>query len=125
MIKNKFKDLCLRSFMKTLIFRIGISKNEIKKVYHRFYLFRVKVIKNPDETVHVPVEKINYNIGKKEISALRRIGFLKLRATGIIFGEDWDLQKKLFSELNVYNAFQQRFVEGKEWEDTSYYEICK
>jgi 2-polyprenyl-3-methyl-5-hydroxy-6-metoxy-1,4-benzoquinol methylase len=35
---------------------------------------------------------------------------------------DWDKLEKRFEHLDVYIAFKERFVEGKDWEDTIFYQ---
>ena len=34
---------------------------------------------------------------------------------------DWNQSRKRFEDLDVYQAFKQRFEEGKRWEDTEFY----
>jgi hypothetical protein len=41
---------------------------------------------------------------------------------GNIIGGNWDLLEKSFEDLDVYIAFKERFVEGKKWETTMFYQ---
>lgn len=40
---------------------------------------------------------------------------------GTIRGGDWDLQTVRFEDLDVWESFQQRFLEGAKWQDTAFY----
>jgi hypothetical protein len=41
---------------------------------------------------------------------------------GKTIGGSWDKLEKKFEHLDVYIAFKERFVEGKDWEDTIFYQ---
>jgi len=41
---------------------------------------------------------------------------------GKIIDGDWDLSERPFEELDVHIAFKERFIEGKKWETTVYYQ---
>ena len=41
---------------------------------------------------------------------------------GEIIGGDWDRLEKKFEDLDVYIAFKERFINGKDWEDTIFYQ---
>ena len=47
----------------------------------------------------------------------------KRNEVGRVKAGDWDLNTMPFEHLDVYQAFKERFVEGKGWEETSYYNV--
>ncbi len=46
----------------------------------------------------------------------------KTNEIGKIVGGNWDLNTMSFNDLDIHKAFTGRFVHGKEWEETSYYQ---
>jgi len=40
---------------------------------------------------------------------------------GRIIGGDWDLQAKTFEDMDVWQAFKHRFIEGGQWSETPFY----
>ena len=48
--------------------------------------------------------------------------FTPYRYKGRIIGGAWDRLDKRFEDLDVYVAFKERFVEGRDWEDTVFYQ---
>jgi len=47
--------------------------------------------------------------------------FKNRRAVGDVRGGDWDYSSERFENHTVYKGFHERFVEGKPWEETTYY----
>lgn len=41
---------------------------------------------------------------------------------GKVIGGEWDHLEKRFEDLDVYVSFKERFIEGKKWQDTPYYQ---
>lgn len=41
---------------------------------------------------------------------------------GAIIGGDWDRLEKRFEDLDIYVAFRQALIEGKDWTDTAFYQ---
>lgn len=66
-----------------------------------------------DKTYYVDPEKIKY-------SSLIEFDISEDKAR--IVGGDWDRLEKRFEDLDVYVAFKERFMEGKEWKDTFFYQ---
>lgn len=66
-----------------------------------------------DKTYWVNPESIRYASMKE---------FLIYGDKGKTIGGDWDELEKRFDHLDVYIACRQRFIEGKDWEDTFYYQ---
>ena len=113
---------------------IAIKKNTIMAIrlsiarLFRFYI-KVKsiickdVISKPYEIVYVPVKLINRKVRFKN-SRVIKLGKVKIvRVVGKISNSDWDFQvdEKSIESMNFYIGFKERFIEGKEWEDTFYY----
>jgi len=75
---------------------------------------------NVDRTYWINPNKIIYAIkGTDEIIT----GFDIVKDKGKIISGDWDLPENRirFEDLDVYQAFYQRFVEGKSWQETDFY----
>ena len=69
-----------------------------------------------DKTYWVSPQEINYSLmspgGKFNI----------WQNYGKILGGDWDKSSVKFEDLDIYQAFKQRFKEGKKWEETKFYQ---
>ncbi len=87
------------------------------------------VLANPFTTVILPVELIRFRTTLSH-SKLREqrthIAGIKLRRrmVGAVLSGDWDLERKPFSEgTSSLRAFEERFIEDKDWEETIYYTV--
>lgn len=81
------------------------------------------VINRPFEIIYVPVGLISNMVSIEQFQRLRRRvgrGF-NVRLVGVIKGGDWDVQKTRFSEEISHIGFKERFLNGKEWEETVYF----
>jgi len=58
----------------------------------------------------------------KKIKDAVFIGKDVFRDTGKVLSEDWDLKRKSFEDTKVFRAFRDRFINGKEWKETAFYE---
>ena len=77
------------------------------------------MIARPHEIVYVPVNLINHVV---EFDNCRVYNYSKLRIVGKISDGDWDnCNKEEFTNLRVYKGFKERFVDGKDWEETIFY----
>lgn len=87
-------------------------------ILDRFYLAKYKFFNKPpypysEEIVMVDPERVKYSIPNYRIpNGYRRHGILK---------GDWDKDKRKL-ENTSWKGLRQRFVEGRNWEDTDYYE---
>ena len=73
-----------------------------------------------DKTYWINPNKILYFIkGTDEIIT----GFGIVKDKGKVIGGDWDLPENRirFEDLDVYQAFHQRFVAGEDWKETDFY----
>ena len=87
-----------------------IIKKEILKLAARLKYTTDKL--DFDKIYWVNPHKIEYCFGGK---------FNIWRNYGKVKGGDWDLLKKRFEDLDIYQAFKQVFKEGKKWEETEFY----
>ena len=68
-----------------------------------------------------------FNVDKTCWMDPRRIRYCSLKGVfsfihkGEIIGGDWDRLEKSFEDEDVQIAFKERFMEGRNWEDTSFY----
>lgn len=69
----------------------------------------------------VRVERIRW-VSPQRISYCSLQGFDIYDFGGRAIGGTWDLLEKKFEDLDVYVAFKQVFVEGKEWAQTVFYQ---
>jgi hypothetical protein len=63
-----------------------------------------------------------YWINPESIEYASLVEFNIWKDKGRIVGGDWDQLQKRFEDLDVYAALRERFVEGKAWQDTPYYQ---
>jgi hypothetical protein len=85
-----------------------------------------RIVDSPFETVELPLNLFTYTIKARYLPVQRRrkMLFSEVRVAGYIAGGDWDqkwIQSGRISDRYHYKGFIERFVEGKEWEDTLYY----
>jgi 2-polyprenyl-3-methyl-5-hydroxy-6-metoxy-1,4-benzoquinol methylase len=78
-----------------------------------------KLIKNKDNELNV--DKIFW-VDPKKIRYLSLNEFDSYKDKGKIIDGDWDLLERRFEDLDVHVAFRERFIEGKKWETTVYYQ---
>ncbi|MBI2450077.1 MAG: hypothetical protein HYV47_00915 [Candidatus Nealsonbacteria bacterium] len=62
-----------------------------------------------------------YLVSPQKIEFCLSAPFNKWRNYGKILAGDWDKLGPKFEELDSYKAIQQRFLEGKKWEETEFY----
>ncbi len=96
---------------------------EIEKEVYKLHLkFSNKIIEKPLDTVIVPVNLINMRIGTQQ-SKIKSITNKNISIMGVILDGNWDLKKKNIEEISLFSALKERFIEGKEWEETVYYDL--
>ena len=114
---------------------IAYSKSIVKFIKYnialtnRYYLqlkgkISEDVINHPHEIVYVPVRLIKYGVCFENQSYIHITKKLQLRVVGIIADGDWDSQnrEKIYDYIRFkYNGFKERFIEGKDWEDTVFF----
>lgn len=127
----------INRFLKKLLKPEPLRANKIPsivvgKTYHN-YLFLKSIVSSsimyrPFQVVSVPVNIIKMIKGNEGIPFEKRryknvIGF-NVRIAGIVLAGDWDLldDKRAIESDYTYLGFWERFVEGKEWEKTAYYQ---
>jgi len=87
-------------------------RGKLTGIYSRMQNFKG----DPFKLIWVKPDKIvNAGIGWGRYSKRSQIGRVR--------GGNWDLNCMPFAELDVYKAFQARFLDGKGWEETSYYQM--
>ncbi len=121
----------------------------ISLVYRQYLrlcgLFSVNVIYKPFQVVTVPVDLIQESVSPypeyyldwleqerlvetPEVEIVRKRKILwedDIRFAGKIAGGDWDLVRQEIDSMISYLAFRERFFEGKDWEETVYYQFLK
>ncbi len=107
-----------------------VIKTLVKKTYYFYLRIYGKTMYKPSEVIYVPTQDINNILVSPGKPSRRR--FLKIfnikvgvRVTGLILNGDWDLNKKKINDLLSFAVFKKRYLEGKEWEETSYYDKYK
>jgi len=89
------------------------------KLWKRLVTIRSNLNRNPGDPFELiwvdPDRIVNVGIGWNRYNKRREVGRVKRG--------DWDLNTMPFEHLDVFQSFKKRFVEGKEWEETSYYKV--
>jgi len=89
--------------------------------YLRFIIWKLKLkIRGSFGSKYFDPSKI-YWINPQKIEYCSLKGYGKWHHRGKIIGGDWDQQKIRIVDLDVYKAFRDRFLYGKNWEDTEFY----
>ncbi len=113
------------------IIKIMIAKIE-RPLFRKYWTIKGKfsssVIEKPYEVIYVPVRKINYIANKSRKERIKKgprkkIIASSLRVAGIISNDNWALNKKDFEDSNKFIAIKERFMDGKKWKNTSYYDL--
>jgi len=108
----------------------GSIKHYNKKIIKIKSKYSSKIITNPFQVVWISTKLINLrtknNWRQLHYKKLLGIEMLKLRMVGYILGGNWDQNTDLFvNTTNSLESFKQRFIEGKSWEETKYFEEFK
>lgn len=121
----------------------------LSPVYRQFLrlygLVSDSVISKPFQVVTVPTELIQESISpypeyyidwlendrlvetpEAEVVRKKKIFWAEdIRFAGKITGGDWDLVRQEMDSMISYIAFKEKFLEGKDWEETLYYQFLK
>ena len=127
MHKKIIKHLKQGTLLKAILNKLfkPITK-PITKLYELNLILKGKIISNPDEVVYVLTDSIEeYAVdiaptGKK-LQRYYNIGFIRQRIVGWIENGNWDNNTKRYDDQPHFSIFKERFVEGKEWEETGYH----
>lgn len=87
---------------------------KIRLVYLKLLLKYGGSAPHPNKIVEINPEEVNYSYPSSRTP--------KLPKYGVIDG-DWDLQKSEFGGY-IQTGLKERFIEGKDWEKTEYYQSC-
>ena len=129
---KRFAELAkIDGFWATLFKAIKLLIKRVAKRFYNIYLtlrgrFSDDVIRDPLQVIMVPTEKIEYKLQtppERKGEARFRLNRFGLRFAGLIWSGDWDKKGEKFTNLLVYKAFYERFVEKKEWDQTEYYNL--
>jgi len=106
--QSKKKSPFLKSIFQIILSFIFLVEKQIK-LFKEWLKFGKLYFKN---IYWIDTEKIQYLSGLKS---------KKWRDIYRVIGGDWDKDNRSFEDLSLYQAFKQKFIEGKKWEDTEYY----
>jgi len=94
-------------------------------IIHRLFFILGKKIQELKGNLKSKVEKKDleeiYWVNSKKIQYYLIKKSKKLESSPIILGGNWDKSKKLFKKIDLYHSFRLRFKEGRNWDETSYY----
>ncbi len=95
-------------------------------IFHRFkFIIEKKILELIGQLKYdinkLDFDKISY-VNPQKIQYYLRDGFKKGDTYSRIKRGKWDQQKKSFEDLPVYQAFKQRFSEGKKWDEIKYFQ---
>jgi len=96
-------------------------------------LFSNKIINKPFELIWVSPQKIVHTFPQFSYTDQQKYKnliylnskFLPLINTGIIKNGGWDKVGKKFEKLDVFEAFEKRFLEDASWQETDFYHRVK
>lgn len=108
-----------------------IVKNMYRRLRYemRIFCFRVKMIflkyniRDPDDIFMINTNRIIYHTNYKRDNKgqVKDHIFHKIKDRGRMYPGDWDLSSHKFTDLEIYEAFEQRMLHGREWEETRFY----
>lgn len=106
---NPLLDKCppLKTFLKRMFYAV------------MFILWKLEV-KVRDFSKKLDVDKICW-VRPERIQHCARGTFYIYNDKGKMIGGNWDRLEKKFEETDVYQAFKERFMDGKDWKDTAFY----
>jgi hypothetical protein len=84
------------------------------------FKLKIKHFKLEDTTIDL---NKTYMVNPEDIIYAAKRGFSITKDKGRVIGGNWDLpeNRKLFEELDVYQAFYHHFVNDKKWSETDFY----
>jgi len=96
---------------------------------------KYRALAEPGEVIYVPVALVQQRFSPKVKNIYSwKYGFdfqyinsgdARKRVLGMILGGNWDLDAESFEKAHDYVAFNERFIEGKAWEETLFYRSFK
>lgn len=107
-----------------------LPKRAVLKIEDLLYLSLTKAksylptnIKMPFQVIFVPVEKINkIVVSQDQLGRRKKFLVSHKRVIGSIKGGDWDLHTVMFEDSIDMLSIKQRYLEGKNWEETDYFQ---
>lgn len=125
----------IKIYLNIFLVSLGSNGEAVKNFYRRLrsekrnlflrmrIIFQKYHISDPNQLYWIDPNLIVYhtNYVKGNKSEFKDRVFDMIRDKGRVYGGDWDLSTYKFTDLDVYKAFQQRMLHGKNWEETSFY----
>jgi hypothetical protein len=113
------------------VIELEIVKNIYRRIRYEKRNLQIRVRKffgqlnvpNPDKIYWLDPNRIIYhtNYDKNKKSDFKNRVFDMDRDKGYVYGGNWDIEAHKFDDLEVFRAFQDRILDAKEWEETTYY----
>jgi 2-polyprenyl-3-methyl-5-hydroxy-6-metoxy-1,4-benzoquinol methylase len=122
--KKNWKVTRIEYYITAFLNKFPRLEKETVFLLHYFRILRYqrrskKLSKNNEN--EIDVDKIFW-VDPKKIQYLSLEEFQSHNDKGKTIGGDWDLLERRFEELDVHVAFKERFIQGKKWESTIYYQ---
>ena len=97
----------LKAYVRKLERFLFTKKTKVRIMLQRLDIEPFELIMvNPAQIKHVGIGWKDYN---------------KVYNHGMVMEGDWDLNKMPFDELDIFKAFEDRFIKGKRWEETNHF----
>lgn len=125
----------MKKYLNNLLTYLPANAEIVKNIYRRFryekrnlalkirLIFQKYHISNPEQIYWIDPKRIVYhtNYVKSNKPDFKDRVFDMIRDKGCVYAGDWDMSTYKFSDLDVYKAFQQRIIHGRNWEETKFY----
>lgn len=115
-------------YIRNVLRRIGPLRRLISKGY--YLLWQARILRRAQEagtvydvfrTYWIEPQRIKESIVPAHLKTGQNSRSKSREEYGLIIGGDWDLETVPFESLDVFRAFEQHFVEGRDWRQTDYY----
>ncbi len=133
-MKNKIEGV--KKDMKKFLMRYSpFLAKKLISIYHRYenlkHDLQVKIntfshdyeLPSPDEIYWIDPDRITYHTDYGSDKNMKDRVFDKVKDKGKVYDGDWDKTDFKFTDLDVYQGFEDRIKKNKPWDETEFFEI--
>ena len=119
MSRSKIKITIIKKLENTP--HIGVFILYILRVFKLYFYYKPRFFINQFKNQESDIFKV-YWVNPKTIRYSSGGNFDKRTDIGRVKGGDWDFSKKRLEESLFIKGLEERFIENRRWEDTTYYQ---
>jgi len=121
---RSLKSIKYRAFALAMLDRVPPVKRAVRRIWYDLTILRYKSkwrrLKKEYGT-EFDIDKV-YWLEPERIEYASFVEFDIREDKGRIIGGHWDSLEKRFEDLDIHVAFKERLIDGRQWEDTIFYQ---